>query len=151
MNFRALVFDSEEQLDTNSYTQQATTIGRQLIDEMLRYKFDANINPSNPVVRLEDLTSCGPGSGEVYPTWTDMDDFHGSVFTSPAPGAAVTSATPPCLVGTEGYTVRVGVTYVYPDNPTVATYNRTWAKRIDLVISNKFSDDTVRMSYVRAF
>ena len=151
MNFRTLVFDSEEHLDTNSYTQEATTIGRRLIDEMLTYKFDAGINPSNPVVRLEQLTSCGPGSGETYPTWSDMDDFHGSVFKSPKPGVAVTSATPPCLVGTEGYSVSVSVAYVYPSAPNTKTTNLTWAKRIDLVITNRFSDDTVRMSYVRAY
>ncbi|PLX23220.1 MAG: hypothetical protein C0600_15670 [Ignavibacteria bacterium] len=148
MNFRSLNFENEEVLDTNEYTQKAIAIGRSLIEEIQEKPFDAVLN-TKKIVKLEDLTACGPGSWESYPdNFNDMDDFHRQVFTSPELGDSLTTATPQCLRGTWGYTVRCDVRYVQDSNPTVSSYSRTWSKLVTLVITNEFSDEPVTMSYL---
>ena len=147
LNFRGLNFQNEDVLDTNEYTQKAVAIGRSLMDEIMGKPFDAVYNWMS-VVKLDDLTACGAGSGESYhgsPAFNDLDDFHRQVFTSPAPGTTPGNETPQCLHDTWGYTVRCFVTYVRDDDPTQAVWYRTWSKLVILEISNQFSEDTLRM------
>lgn len=151
MNFRTNVFESEDILDTNTYVQTSVSIGRSLLEEISQREFDLQTK-TKLVVRVDELTSSlGPASTEKYPFFNDIDDFHKSVFTSPAAGATVTNTTPACLWNTEGYTVAVTVRYVDPENPDIYSATQTWAKRVDLVISNKFSKDTVRMNYLATY
>ncbi len=151
MNFRTNVFESEDVVDTNTYVQTSVTIGRSLLEEIAQRDFDVKTK-TKLVVRVDELTYWpGPGSWEHYPNFNDVDDFHRSVFTSPASGATVTSATPACLWNTEGYKVAVTVRYVDPENPAVYSSIPTWAKRVDLVITNIFSQDTVRMNYLATY
>lgn len=150
LNFRGLNFQNEDVLDNNDYTQKAVAIGRSIMDEISGKPFDAVYNSLN-IVKLEDLTACGPGSWESYHGTTpfnDIDDFHRQVFTSPATGETAGDETPECLHDTWGYTVQCFVTYVRDDNPTIAVTYRTWSKLVTLVISNQFSEDTVRMQYL---
>ncbi len=147
LNFRGLNFQNEDVLDSNTYTQQAVAIGRSIIEEIQEKPFDAVFN-SKKIVHLTDLTSCGPGSWEAYPAFNDLDDFHGQVFTSPPDSTAPTSATPKCLWGTWGFTVRCNVRYVSDSNPNISSWSRTWSKLVTLVITNDFSEDTVTMSYL---
>jgi hypothetical protein len=137
-------------LDGNEYTQKAVAIGRSLIEEIRTKVYDQRL-VSAKIVRLSDFSSCGPAWHEKYPNFPDVDDFHGSVFTSPAPGTTPTETTPKCLWDTWGYTVAVRVQFVHPTNPDVETTTKTFAKRVQLRISNEFSDDIVIMSYIAAF
>ncbi len=150
LNFRTANFQNEEVLDGNEYTQKAVAIGRSMIDEIKSKVYDQKLTATS-IVRLTDLSSCGPASTEKYPNFPDVDDFHGSVFRSPAPGVAPTTATPKCLWDTWGYTVSVRVTFVQPTSPSVPTLTKTFAKLVTLTISNEFSPDTVTMSYIAAF
>ncbi|MBE0644836.1 MAG: hypothetical protein IH600_12200 [Bacteroidetes bacterium] len=150
LNLRTASFQNEEVLDGNEYTQKAVAIGRSLIEEMQEKPFDAAFN-TKKIVKLQDLTSCGPGTGEKYPNFSDLDDFHGSVFRSPAPGVTPTTTTPKCLWDTWGYTVRVTVEYVSTTNPTVKVSGTSFAKRVTLSIFNSFSNETVIMSYLAAY
>jgi hypothetical protein len=153
MNYRALVFDSDTVLDTNNYTQMSLAIGRSMIDEVARRSFDL-ATTTKTVVYLSDLTApsgMGPASGEYYPTFNDVDDFNNSVFTSPAKGATPTSSTPHCLWNTTGYKIALKVYYVDLNTPSVKATTTTWAKRVDLVISNARSADTTRMTYISTF
>ncbi|MCZ7555941.1 MAG: hypothetical protein M5R41_06010 [Bacteroidia bacterium] len=150
LNFRALNFQNEDVLDGNEYTQKAVAIGRSLFEEMAQRPFDASIAGGKWIRQASDLTSCGPGVG-VYPNFDDFDDFHGSVFRSPQPGTTPTTATPRCLWETWGYRVAVSVRYVSESNPNLAVSGYTFSKRADLVITNDFSPDTVRMSYLATY
>lgn len=153
MNYRGLVSDSDDVLDTNNYTQMSLAIGRSLIDEISRRSFDL-ATTTKTVVHLSDLTAVsgmGPASGEYYPAFNDVDDFNNKVFTSPQPGVTPTSATPHCLWNTTGYRVAIRVYYVNLDTPTIKATSTTWAKRVDLTISNARSTDTTRMTYISTF
>lgn len=150
LNFRTANFQSEEVLDGNEYTQKAVAIGRSLIEEIKTKVYDQKL-VSAKIVRLTDFSSCGPAPIEKYPDFPDVDDFHGSVFRSPAPGTTPTNTTPKCLWDTWGYTVAVRVQFVWPNNPDVETTTRTFAKRVQLRISNEFTDEVVIMSYIAAF
>jgi len=151
MNFRVMNFQNEDILNSNEYSQKAVAIGRSLFEEMSQKPFDAAIAAGKRITKTSDLTACGPGSGEVYPNFNDFDDFHRSVFVSPATGTTPTSTTPKCLWDTWGYTVAVTVQYVSESNPEQPSNTYTFAKRATLRISNEFSADTVFMSYVTTY
>lgn len=150
LNFRSANFQSEDVLDGNEYTQKGVAIGRSLMEEIKSKVFDQKLVTAK-IVRVTDFSSCGPATTEKYPNFPDVDDFHGSVFRSPAPGTTPTNTTPKCLWDTWGYTVSVRVQFVWPTSPNVETTTRTFAKRVQLRISNEFSQDTVVMSYIAAF
>jgi hypothetical protein len=153
MNFRGLVSDSDDVLDTNNTTQMTLVIGRSMIDEISRRSFDL-ATTSKTVVSLSDLTApsgMGPASGEYYPAFNDVDDFNNSVFISPASGATPTASTPRCLWNTTGFRVSVKVYYVNLDTPSIKATTTTWAKRVDLTISNARSTDTTRLTYISTF
>ena len=151
LNYRALNFQNEDVLDTNEYTQKGVAIGRSLLEEISQKPFDAVIAGGKKILKVTDLTSCGAGSGEVYPNFNDLDDFHRSTFRSPAQGTTPTTATPRSLWNTWGYTIWVSVEYVAENNPEVRTSYYTFAKRVSLRIANDFSRDTLRMSYVATY
>lgn len=153
LNFRVLNFQNDDLLDTNEYTQKAVAIGRSLFEEMSQKPFDASTAGTTAkwIRTPSEFTSCGPGYGEVYPNLNDLDDFHRSVFRSPATGSIPTAAIPRCLWGTWGYRVDVTVEYVSDTNPNNTSWVYTYTKRVSLRISNAFSQDTVRMNYIAAY
>ncbi len=150
LNFRVLNFQNEDVLNTNEYTQKAVTIGRALFEEMAQRPFDNEIFKGTWIRQASQLSSCGPGS-LAYPSFDDFDDFSGSVFLSPQPGTTPTTATPKCLWDTWGYRVAVTVQYVSESNPNLPVNYYTFSKRATLVITNQFSPDTVRMSYLATY
>lgn len=154
-NMRQTLSDSDTVTQTNTMTQEAIIIGRAMMDEICSKPFDAAVATAymsgKKIVRLTDLTSCGPGYGEIYPNYSDMDDFHGSVFLSPQPGVSATSSTPRCLRNTEGYRVNCVVEYVNLAVPETKSNTVSWAKRVRLTISNRYSEDTLRISNVVAY
>ncbi len=150
LNFRAANFQNEDVLDSNEYTQKAVAIARSMIDEIKSKVYDQKLTATS-IVRVTDLSSCGPAYTEKYPGFPDVDDFHGSVFRSPAPGTTPTVTTPKCLWDTWGYTVSVRVTFVQPTTPSIPTTTRTFSKLVTVTVSNEFSPDTVTMSYIAAF
>jgi hypothetical protein len=151
LNFRALNFQNEDILDTNEYTQRAVAIGQAMFEEIEQKPFDASVAAGKWIRKASDFTACGPGWGEVYPNFNDLDDYHRSVFLSPEPGTTPTTAIPRCLWDTWGYRVAVLVHYVSENNPETVSSVYTFYKRVALTITNQFSQDTVRMSYVVAY
>jgi hypothetical protein len=149
LNFQSTSLESEAYMEGNTYVQQSATIARALMDEIQQHKFDAVLNTKR-IVYPSDLTSCGSGSGEYYPYFNDMDDFQGKTFTSPAAGSTPIT-TPSCLWGTEGFTIRCSVYYVDPNNPNQKAYTYTYAKRVDLHISNVYNDYEYTTSWVACY
>lgn len=151
-NFQSTVRQDSEILGSNREMQNAISIARGLFDEIQRKAFDVACTNSR-VVRLSDLSSIGPASGEVYPNFNDIDDFNGSVFRSPAPGATALNwaAIPRALRNTEGFTATVRVEYVNPENPQVVTFSRTWAKRVTITVSNRYANQSLVQQYVAAY
>ena len=151
-NFQRTVLHDVNVMGTNREQQNAISISRGLFDEIQRRAYDLACT-NKRVVRLSDLSSLGPASGEVYPYFNDIDDFNGSVFRSPTPGATVTnwSVIPRALRNTEGYTATVKVEYVNPDNPEQVTSSYTWAKRVTITVTNRYSGESVVTRYVAAY
>ena len=148
-NFQSAVIHNTDIIGSNREMQNAITISRGIFDEIQRRAYDvACVNKK--VVRLSDLSSIGPASGEYYPAFNDVDDFNGSVFISPAPGANL-NATPRALRSTEGFTVRVRVDYVDPNNPETVTVSRTWAKRVTITVTNEYSRYSLTQRYIAAY
>ncbi len=146
LNFQSTALQSEQYMETNTYVQLSATIARAMMDEIIQKKFDAALWTKR-IAYTSDLTSCGPGSGEAYPNFNDLDDFHGSVFLSPKIGTTPTTS-PRCLWGTEGYRVSISVQYVNQNNPSQISYVPTFAKRVRVQVANTYSDQQFETSHV---
>ena len=150
LNFQNTSMESEQYMESNTYVQQSATIARAMMDDIMTRPFDAILNTKSRITSTSELTSCGPGGGEHYPTFNDIDDFDGSVFRSPALGTTP-STIPACLYGTEGFTIRIKVEYVDANNPNNKSYVYTYAKRITVAVSNDYSDYTFQTSTVDCY
>jgi len=151
LNYQDLTMQSSELLDSNMYLQTSSSIARSMMEEIRQYDFDAAL-ANKSVIKLSDLTSCGAGSGEKYPNFNDLDDFHRSSFSSPASGDTLPKPNlPPCLWGTEGYQVDVNVEYVDPANPDTKSSSRTFAKRVTVTVSNIYSEYNHTSSFVATY
>ncbi len=145
-NFQRLVLDSTESLDSNTNMQSAITIARSMMDEITSKPFDVSFT-AKKVGRLSDLGSCGRASGEYYPNINDCDDYHGLTFVSP-PRGTTPSTTPRCLWGTEGDTIRCFVQYVSQTNPQQTVTGVSWAKRVTVTVTSRYSTYPLTMSHV---
>jgi hypothetical protein len=151
-NFQRAVLQDQDVLGTNRESQNAIAIARGLFDEIQRKAFDLACT-NQRVVKLNDLSTCGPASYESYPNFNDIDDFEGSVFESPRPGVTVANwnVYPRALRNTEGFKAAVRVQYVNPDNPEQVVSGPTWSKRVTITVTNSFSKDTLVQRYVAAY
>jgi len=152
-NMRMATFQGSQSITTNVHSQEAITIARSILDAMQTKPFDFICN-TKQVVRLSDLTpssGLGPAYGEYYPAFNDVDDFNNQVYRSPNPGMTPSPSLPDALRSTEGYTVKCDVKYVTPSNPNIVSSTATFSKRATVTVYNKFSSDTLRMSYIAAY
>ena len=126
---RQTVLTSSEALSTT------TAVGQELMEEILVRKFDASVTltPADSALRLSNFAlpaSLGPESGTTdtagrITTYNDVDDFN---------GYADSVATP--RIGSVRDTVKIS--YVDTLSPYGIVNYRTWFKRIDVKVWNKY-------------
>ncbi len=118
----------------------ATSLATSIIEEATGKAFDQNTY-NNSISQLSDLTSpggLGPGNGETYDTFNDVDDFN--EYTK------VDSSLPSAV-----FYLKTKVCYVQPTNPDQPVNTRTWHKRISVTVSTPSSQDTFRLSSVVSY
>lgn len=129
---------TNEILHDNKYGILAVSIATSIIEEAKGRAFDS-YTASNPAVSTSQLTSVGPGYGEVYPDFNDFDDYDGLDIID----STLASAQ---------FRIQCEVDYVNandPDNPVTPT--RTWHKRIMVTVTSPFMNDTVWLSSVYSY
>lgn len=117
----------------------ATSIATSQIEEISRLAFDES-TVSNAVNSLSSLTppgSLGPGSGEVYPNYDDIDDYNGFTKTDTSMTAI--------------FNVSCSVVYVSPSSPNFTSSTATWDKKITITVTSPSMLDTVRMSTIYSY
>ena len=118
----------------------ATSLATSIIEEATGKAFDQNTY-NNSISQLSDLTSpsgLGPGNGETYANFNDVDDFNG--YTK------VDSSLPSAV-----FYLKTNVAYVQPTSPDLPVNTRTWHKRITVTVSTPSSQDTFRISSVVSY
>ncbi len=118
----------------------ATSLATSVIEEATGKAFDQNTY-DNSLSNVNDLTApsaLGPGNGETYATFNDVDDFNG--YTK------VDSTLPSAI-----FYISTKVEYVSPTNPDVAVNYKTWHKRISVTVTTPSSQDTFKLSTVVSY
>jgi len=103
----------------------ATSVGQQLIDEISSKAFDEK-TLSNYITEVSNFTafdSLSNETGEVYPNFDDVDDYHGYSRIDNTP-----------RLGT--FTSTVTVCYVNPNSPDAVQNAKTRMKKFTVSVSS---------------
>jgi len=121
----------------NKFSILAVSLGTSILEEARGKAFDHNTD-SAVVTSLNELSSLGPESGEVYPFFNDFDDFNGLVrIDSSLPSAP--------------FKIESVVNYVNPQNPDGISASKTWHKKMTITVTSDFMQDTIRLSTIYSY
>jgi hypothetical protein len=115
------------------------SLATSLIEEANRKAFDA-ASADDAVSNLGDLTlpsSLGPGDGETPENYNDFDDYNGYTKLD--------------TINTIDYKLNCSVNYVTPTNVDGISSLTTWHKKITVLISSSFMNDTLSFSSVYSY
>ncbi len=116
-------------------------IAQSTIDEILCKAFDENTidKAAESVNDLTSSASLGLDYGESNPLdFDDVDDYDGYVKKDTLSRLGV-------------FTTRIDVYYVQENNPEVKSNNRTFLKRVDVVVTNPIFKDTIKTNYLVSY
>jgi hypothetical protein len=129
---------NESVRDQAQYGVLATSIATSIIEDAQSKSFDHNTD-TNSVKLLTDLSSVlGPEGAETEATFNDFDDYNG--FTR-------RDSTMPSAV----FDIACEVVYVSSIDIEGFSNNRTWHKKMNVIISSPFSPDTFRTSSIFSY
>jgi len=126
--------------DEAQYGVLATSIATSIIEEATSKSYDESTD-SNSVSSLGELTlagSLGPESGETYDLFDDFDDFNG--FTK-------RDSTMPSAI----FDISCEVMYIHKTNLKVKSNSEQWHKKINVIVSSPFSQDTFKTSSIYSY
>ena len=120
----------------------AVSLATSLIEEASKKAFVAN-TVANEVSSVSGLTNypLGRGVGEIedssltFNDFDDYDDYHFHYNYLPS----------------AEYDIYSYVYYIEPNNPEVKVGYRTWHKKMDIIVTSKSMEDTIRMSTIYSY
>ncbi len=137
LNFNSTVLINTTVEVENKVYLTAFSLADDLIEEIKQKAFDAatiNFPTTNPD-NLTPADNLGPGGGEVYPNYNDMDDYNGFIDTVSAPHA-------------ENYRVTCTVTYVDTDDPDIVVGTQTFYKKVTVNVSSPYLRNPISLSHI---
>ena len=136
LRFDSAVLQNTEIEVENKVYLTAFSLADDLLEEIKQRAFDAN-TVQFPITNPAGLTNypLGPATGENYPDYNDIDDFHGYNRLIDAPHA-------------ENYQVFSEVYYVGENTPEVKSTTRTFYKRADVTVTSPYLKNPVRLSFI---
>ena len=117
----------------------AVSLATSLIEEASKKAFDA-ASADSAVSDLSLLTSpysLGPGSGETPDTYNDFDDYNGYTKLD--------------TINSIDYQLTCLVNYVKPNNIDGIIMQKTWHKKITVLVTSSLMNDTLRFSTVYSY
>ncbi|MHA2100548.1 MAG: hypothetical protein ACW99A_17880 [Candidatus Kariarchaeaceae archaeon] len=115
------------------------SLATSIIEEANRKAFDA-ASTEDAVDNVGNLTppySLGPGGGETPENYNDFDDYNGYTKLD--------------TINTIDYKLNCSVNYVTPTNVDGISSVTTWHKKITVLISSSFMNDTLSFSSVYSY
>jgi len=117
----------------------AVSLATSLIEEASKKAFD-DITVDDAIFDTDLLTSpnsLGPGAGETPDTYNDFDDYNGY--------------TKQDTVNSIDYQLRCQVNYVKPDNIDGIIMQKTWHKKITVLVTSSLMNDTLSFSTIYSY
>ncbi len=132
---------NRSQTDSNYYSEAVIAgigIGQSLIDNIMTRAFDEQTVAAavTATTSLTAAASLGPDAGEPTPTrYDDIDDFKNYVKLD--------------TLGIMGiFRSSADVYYVEKMTPRTKTLTRTFTKRIDILVTNPYLKDTLKVNHI---
>jgi len=126
---------------TNQAIITATSLSQSLMEQIQSESFDQK-TVSTSVTIPDSLTApslLGPDAGEnSMITYNDVDDYNNYTETD-------------TLGGLGTFNLKAKISYCTKMNPDVSSSVRTFSKRVDISIYNKFLIDTMKISKVISY
>ena len=150
LSIGAISFLTLTSLSFNSSLLQSTTVEVEnkvyltafsLADDMIEEIKEKNYDEKTlvfPTTNRNNLTpaiSLGSETGEVYPYFDDIDDYHNYTKQIVAPHA-------------ESYQIDCVVSYVQEDDSNVNSTNQTFHKRVNITVSSPYFRNNVQLSFI---
>ncbi|MCF6268761.1 MAG: hypothetical protein L3J41_03530 [Melioribacteraceae bacterium] len=136
---------------------QAVSVAASIIEEATGKAFDEfSVDTTVIVTNLNNLTlNLGPEVGEDYKTFNDFDDFNGLSFNTED---TAISRNPFQGMFSDYFDINCVVGYVNSNNPDVYVPNRTWHKKLTVMVTSgvmgntayKAFPDTIVMSVIQS-
>jgi MSHA pilin protein MshD len=133
------ILATDETLQDSKLGVLAVSLATSVIEEASKKAFDA-ITADGAITDLSALTSpysLGPGAGETPETFNDFDDYNGY--------------TKHDTINTIDYTIACQVNYISPDNVDGIIMERTWHKKINVILTSSLMNDTLNFSSVYSY
>jgi len=133
----AFLENSTAEIENKVYLT-AFSLADDVVEEVKQKAFDESTATQLKVVALTSLTlpaDFGPETGESWPNFNDIDDYHGYSKSVSLPHA-------------ENYTVQCSVNYFDPANPSVPSSVRTFFKKIVITVSSPYMRSEVNIGFV---
>lgn len=137
LRFNSSVLENSTTEVENKVYLTAFSLADDLIEEIKQKAFDEN-TVKFTIVALSSLTppqNFGPETGEVWPAFDDIDDYHN--FSKPI-----------SLPHAENYTVTSTISYVSMTNPDQVVSSPTFAKRIEVTATSPYMRHDVTLNFV---
>ena len=128
--------DQNESIIQREYELYAISLVQSFYEEAKTKEFDENVIGASPPVPsgLTEYDQLGPGGGETYPIFDDIDDYN---------GLALTDTT------SRGYfDVAIVVGYVEETDPDVIVNYETLFKTIFVSVSNPYLNQPAQLSFL---
>lgn len=126
----------------------AIGLGQSIINEAQTKPFDAETaDGSIPMKIPQGFTSCGAGSGESYPNYSDFDDYHD-----------LNNYCVDTRLGNDTFCIDIDVLYVSSPNFEMSSGStggseseRTMFKKMVVTIRGDYMEDEIKLSYLRRY
>ena len=116
------------------------SLAQSFIEEAKTKAFDtsvvnATVNSPDELTQWDQL---GPGVGETYPNFDDVDDYNGLTLTD--------------STGRDEFDVSIEVGYILNEtDPETIVNSRSWYKRMNVTISNPFLIQPLVLGFVFSY
>ena len=137
LRFDSAVLQNVEVEVENKVYLTAFSLADDLLEEIKQRAFDENtvdfkaITPS----ALTASASLGKESGEVWPNFNDIDDYHNY-------------SKPVSLPHAENYTVTSQISYVQENNQDQISTSQTYFKRVEIFVDSPYLKHQLKLQYV---
>ncbi len=132
---------TEEDMGNTKFGIMAISVATSVIEAASNKAYDENSynNFVSSLTQLTDPTKLGPDKAEVYPNFNDFDDYNGLDQDISIPGDI------------NSLHVNCTVVYVTPIQPDIKSSIKTFNKKIEVAVSSKYMQDTIKLSSIFSY
>jgi len=133
LSFNSTILQTSTVEIENKVYLTAFSLGDDLIEEIKQKAFDERTLEFQAINENQLSPQCGPETGEVWPYFDDMDDYHNY-------------SKPVSLPHVEDYTVTASVNYVNSLGQNISV--QSYFKKVTITVSSKYLRSPIELKFI---